>query len=64
MENIEQAVVTFDDVIEIAGIAAEVEAAPVQDSISRIYQRIGQLEEKVARIPELEAEIARLKRAA
>lgn len=62
--GIEQAVVTLSDVIEIAGKAAEAETAPVQDSISRIYKRIGELETKVARIPQLEAEIADLKRTA
>ena len=56
--------VTLEQVITIAGQAAEAEAAPVHDSISRIYQRIGNMEQMVARIAQLEAEVDRLKRAA
>lgn len=56
--------VTLDQVITLAGEAAEAETAPVQDSISRIYQRIGLLEQAIARITELEIEVDNLKRTA
>ena len=56
--------ITYDEVIAIAGSAAEAESAPVHASISRIYQRIGELEASLARVAELEAEVARLKRGA
>jgi len=55
--------VTLEQVITIAGQAAEAETAPVHDSISRIYQRIGYVEQMISRIAQLEAEVERLKQA-
>ncbi|MDG0865467.1 hypothetical protein [Candidatus Lucifugimonas marina] len=56
--------ITLEQVITIAGQAAEAEATPVHDSISRIYQRIGYMEQMIARVAQLETEVDRLKRAA
>jgi hypothetical protein len=58
---VDDGVITLEKVIEIAGQAAEAETAPVHDSISRIYQRVGYLEQALARISQLEAEVKSLK---
>lgn len=54
--------VTRDEALEIAGEAAETEAAPIQASVSRISKRVDTLEMALDRIAELEEEISRLKK--
>lgn len=54
--------VTRDEAIEIAGEAAETEAAPIQASVSRVSKRVDTLEAALDQIAELEEEISRLKK--
>lgn len=56
--------ITLDQVIEIAGQAAEAESAPIQTSLARISERVGALETALAWIVKLETEISQLKKAA
>jgi hypothetical protein len=52
--------VTREEATEIAGEAAESEAAPIQASVSRISKRVDTLEMALDRIAELEEEIYRI----
>jgi len=54
--------VTREEATEIAGEAAESEAAPIQASVSRISKRVDTLEMALDRIAELEEEIYRIKK--
>ena len=54
--------ITRDEAIEIAGEAAESEAAPIQASVSRVSKRVDTLEAALDQIAELEEEISRLKK--
>lgn len=54
--------VTRDEAIEIAGEAAETEAAPIQASVSRVSKRLDTLEAALDQLAELEEEISRLKK--
>lgn len=54
--------VTREEATEIAGEAAETEAAPIQASVSRISKRVDTLEMALDQIAELEEEISRLKK--
>jgi hypothetical protein len=54
--------ITREEATEIAGEAAETEAAPIQASVSRISKRVDTLEMALDRIAELEEEISRLKK--
>jgi len=54
--------ITREEAIEIAGEAAETEAAPLQASVSRVSKRVDTLEAALDRIAEMEEEISRLKK--
>jgi len=54
--------ITREEATEIAGEAAETEAAPIQASVSRISKRVDTLEMALDRIAELEEEIDRIKK--
>ncbi len=54
--------ITREEAIEIAGEAAETEAAPIQASVSRVSKRVDTLEAALDQIAELEEEISRLKK--
>ena len=54
--------VTREEATEIAGEAAESDAAPIQASVSRISKRVDTLEMALDRIAELEEEIYRIKK--
>ncbi len=54
--------ITREEAIEIAGEAAESEAAPIQASVSRVSKRVDTLEAALDRIAEMEEEISRLKK--
>ena len=53
--------ISRDEVIEIAGEAAEAEALPIQNSMNRISQRVDALEVALARIAELEQQVSWLR---
>ena len=54
--------ITRAEAIEIAGEAAETEAAPIQASVSRVSKRVDTLEAALDQIAELEEEMSRLKK--
>ena len=54
--------ITREEATEIAGEAAETEAAPIQAAVSRVSKRVDTLEMALDRIAELEEEISRLKK--